>query len=43
MLHAVDARNPERIGAGTRVTVRWREEREGHIRDIECFDLEGSR
>jgi uncharacterized OB-fold protein len=39
MVHAVD---PGRAGAdgmrtGMRVTVRWREETEGHIRDIECF------
>jgi uncharacterized OB-fold protein len=40
MLHAVDAGEPSRVRKGTRVKVRWREEREGHIRDIECFELE---
>jgi uncharacterized OB-fold protein len=40
MLHAVDAGEESRVRAGTRVKVRWRQEREGHIRDIECFDLE---
>lgn len=40
MLHAVDAGERARVEAGTRVKVRWRAEREGHIRDIECFELE---
>ncbi len=38
MLHAVDAGGPAAMRAGMRVTARWREEREGHIRDIECFE-----
>jgi uncharacterized OB-fold protein len=42
MLHAVDAGDESKIRAGTRVRVRWRAEREGHIRDIECFELEGA-
>ena len=40
-LHAVDAGSPDKISVGTRVKVRWREERVGHINDIECFELEG--
>jgi uncharacterized OB-fold protein len=40
MLHAVDAGDESRVRAGTRVQVRWRAEREGHIRDIECFEPE---
>ncbi|MFV0317465.1 MAG: Zn-ribbon domain-containing OB-fold protein [Microthrixaceae bacterium] len=43
MLHAVDAGSPERIGTGTRVRVRWREESVGGIRDIACFEpIEGA-
>src|SRR5690242_20558074 len=41
MLHAVAAPSIDAVRTGARVTVRWREEREGHINDIECFDLEG--
>jgi uncharacterized protein len=37
MLHAVDAGTPEAMKTGMRVTVRWRAERTGSIRDIECF------
>jgi uncharacterized OB-fold protein len=40
LLHAVDAGAPERIAAGTRVKVRWKAERTGHISDIECFEPE---
>lgn len=40
MLHALDAGDPERLHRGVRVRVRWRDERVGHIRDIECFELE---
>jgi uncharacterized OB-fold protein len=29
------------VSTGMRVRVRWRTEREGHIRDIECFEPEG--
>lgn len=39
ILHAVDAGDPTNIRAGSRVRARWRTERVGHIRDIECFDL----
>jgi hypothetical protein len=26
------------MSTGMRVKIRWRAEREGHIRDIECFE-----
>jgi uncharacterized OB-fold protein len=39
MLHAVDAGAPSRMRTGMRVAARWREDRVGHIRDIECFRL----
>jgi uncharacterized OB-fold protein len=38
LLHAVDAGSRDRISCGTRVRVRWRNERIGHIKDIECFE-----
>ena len=38
LLHAVDAGAKERMSSGMRVNVRWREERIGHIKDIECFE-----
>ena len=38
MLHAVDAGASEAMSTGMRVKARWRDEREGHIRDIECFE-----
>ncbi len=38
ILHAVDAGSKERMSSGMRVKVRWREERIGHIKDIECFE-----
>ena len=41
MLHAVDAGAESRMATGMRVRVRWRAERTGHIRDIECFEPEG--
>ncbi len=39
MLHAVDGGSPEAMSTGMRVTARFRPktERQGHIRDIECF------
>ena len=37
MLHAVDADGIERITTGMRVAPRWRAERTGSIRDLECF------
>jgi uncharacterized OB-fold protein len=36
MVHAVDATELE---AGTRVAPRWRDERVGHLTDIECFEV----
>ncbi len=40
MLHVVDAGSPDAIETGSRVRIRWAEEREGAITDIACFDLE---
>jgi uncharacterized OB-fold protein len=37
MLHAVDVDGPGTMSTGMRVRARWREERVGHINDIECF------
>jgi uncharacterized protein len=42
MLHVVDAGSADAMSTGMRVTARWRDEREGHINDIECFVPEGS-
>lgn len=42
LLHAVDAGDESAMATGVRVTARWREEREGHILDLECFELEGT-
>ncbi|HJP65667.1 MAG TPA: OB-fold domain-containing protein [Actinomycetota bacterium] len=42
LLHAVDAGEESNMSTGMRVTVRWRDERKGHINDIECFEPEGS-
>jgi uncharacterized OB-fold protein len=41
LLHAVDAGSPEAMSTGMRVKVRWRDEREGSITDIECFEPAG--
>ncbi len=38
ILHALDA-SRELAVKGARVKIRWREERQGHITDIECFEL----
>lgn len=39
LFHAVDVGgDPDRLHAGLRVRARWRPERVGHIRDIECFE-----
>jgi uncharacterized OB-fold protein len=40
LLHAVDAGDPARMRTGMRVRARWREERQGHITDIHCFEPE---
>jgi len=37
MLHAVDAGSETSMATGMRVKARWREERVGEIRDIDCF------
>ncbi len=37
MLHAVDAAGPDAMRTGMRVTARWRAERIGSIKDLECF------
>jgi len=37
LLHALDAPR-DSISNGMRVKIRWREERQGHITDIECFE-----
>ena len=37
LLHAVDAPR-DKVETGMRVKIRWREERKGHITDIECFE-----
>ncbi|MEM7142338.1 MAG: OB-fold domain-containing protein [Actinomycetota bacterium] len=42
MLHAVLVDGPEAMSTGMRVQLRWRDEREGHIRDIAGFVPEGS-
>lgn len=42
MLHAVDAAHPSRMSTGMRVKVRWRDERQGDLGDIECFEPEGT-
>jgi len=40
MLHAVDAGELSRMKTGARVKARFAAERIGHIRDLECFELE---
>jgi uncharacterized OB-fold protein len=42
MLHAVDAGAESAMRTGMRVRVRWAAERGGGIKDIECFEPEGS-
>lgn len=38
MLHVVDVGGPEEISSGTRVRIRWADEREGLMTDIACFE-----
>ena len=38
MLHALDAGSPYGVATGMRVRIRWRDEREGAITDIACFE-----
>ncbi len=42
LLHAVDAGSADTMKTGMRVKPRWRDERVGDIRDIVCFEPEGS-
>ena len=37
MLHVLDVGSPDAVSTGMRVVPRWRDERVGHIDDIECF------
>jgi uncharacterized protein len=39
MLHALAASSPAAVATGTRVRVRWAEERVGAITDIACFEV----
>ena len=39
-LQAVDAGSVDRMSTGMRVTPRWRDEREGTIHDLECWEPE---
>ena len=41
MLHGVFVDGPEAMSTGMRVTLQWRDEREGHIKDIAGFVPEG--
>ncbi len=41
MVHVVDAGSLDRMETGMRVVPRFRQERRGHIADIECFVPEG--
>jgi uncharacterized OB-fold protein len=40
LLHALDAPSPDAVSTGMRVKARWKDERVGHITDIECFEAE---
>ncbi len=40
LLHAVDVAEESAMRTGMRVKVRWRAERSGGVRDIECFEPE---
>jgi uncharacterized protein len=40
ILHAVDAGDESRMRTGMRVRIRWREQTEGAIQDIACFEPE---
>jgi uncharacterized OB-fold protein len=39
MLHAVDAGSSDAVAPGTKVRARWKDETEGKITDIECFEV----
>jgi uncharacterized OB-fold protein len=40
IVHALDAPSSDAVSTGMRVRVRWKDERVGHITDIECFEPE---
>jgi len=40
MLHVVKAVGPDAMRSGMRVVAKFKDEREGHIKDIECFIAE---
>jgi uncharacterized protein len=40
LLHAIDAGDETRMSTGMRVRARWRDERQGDIHDIVCFEPE---
>jgi uncharacterized OB-fold protein len=40
LVHAVRVADKDQMRSGMRVSVRWRDERVGSIRDIECFEPE---
>ena len=42
LLHALDAPSADSVSTGMRVKARWKDERVGHITDIECFEPEGA-
>ena len=42
LLNAVDAGDIGSMSTGMHVAPRWRAEREGHIKDIECFVPDGA-
>lgn len=42
MLHAVDAVDESRMATGMRVRARWRDETQGDIHDIVCFEPEAA-
>jgi len=37
MLHALAVDGPDAASVGMRVRPRWREQRSGHVTDLECF------
>jgi len=38
LLHALDAGSADSVSTGMRVQIRWKDERQGHITDIACFE-----
>ncbi len=42
MLHAIDAGDESRMATGMRVRIRWRDEPQGDIHDIACFEPEAA-